>query len=196
MKRAVRTAINCIGGFFAATAISGLAFAAGGHGESHADVYSMVALAVNVIILFSVVIYFAKGPLAKTLAEKRKEAEKALEETALIKEQAEKKLAEYTAKLARVEEEIKELEAEFKAQGERERERIVADAKKTAEKIIADAEATVAQEVKRAMVELTERTSREAFEIAARIIKENINDEDRKKLAEEYIKEVSEISLQ
>lgn len=182
--------------FFSVLLIASLALAGEAHGE-HAspNITELIGLAINVIVLFGVVIYFAKGPLAKMMKERRAEAEKMFKETKKVRDAAESKLQEYTQKLDGLNDEIKRLEKEFREEGERERERVIKSAEQAAEKMVADAEAAATQELRKIQRELTEKAANMAVTIAAKLVRENINEDDRRKLISEYIDEINKVQL-
>ncbi|GAB4294715.1 MAG: hypothetical protein Kow0090_09510 [Myxococcota bacterium] len=176
--------------------LSTAAFAAGGGESPEPNIIQLVGLTLNVIVLFGIVIYFAKGPLGKMLVERRREAEDALKETDRIREEAVKKLSEYTEKLSALKDETARLEGEFRNAAELERERILSEAKKQSERLLKETEFAIEQEFRKVKRELVERTAGMALDIAMRIVRENINEEDRKKLTEEYINELNKVPLQ
>lgn len=167
----------------------------GGEGAHHVDTGKQMKdfmwRCVDFAALFALLAWAMKKANVKgSLADRRAGIEKMLQEAVAAKEQAEKKFAEYSQKLEKANQEIEEISAAMKKEGELEKARIIAEAKTAAQKITEQAAQTAQQEVLKAKAELREEAARLAVEIAEKKLKENINKGDQDKLVGNYISKV------
>jgi F-type H+-transporting ATPase subunit b len=118
---------------------------------------------------------------------RREEIKASLEEAAVVKADAEKKFKEYDEKIKKAEEEIQNISAMIKAQGEEEKVRIIADAGRAAEKMKEDAKARMENELKKAKNELRQEASELAVQMAEDILKKKVTKEDHENMVREYL---------
>ncbi|NLV24740.1 MAG: ATPase, partial [Deltaproteobacteria bacterium] len=76
---------------------------------------------------------------------------------------------------------------------ELERDKIIANARKSAEKIRADAEKMAARDIERAREGLRREASKLAIVLAGELLRKNINSEDQERFVSEYLKNVGEL---
>jgi len=166
----------------------------GGHGDPAAQMKDLMWRVVNFAILLGIVIWALKKAGAKQALTGRSEAiEKALAEAEAARVAAEKKFAEYQEKLARANQEIEEIQAAIRREGEAEKERIIAEAQLQAARIHEQAKAAADQEVQKAITELRQETARLAVSLAEKRIRESLNDADQDRLVGEYLTKVVEV---
>jgi len=134
-----------------------------------------------------------KADMKRALADRQAGIDKALREADELKAAAEKKFAEYSAKLAMANKEAEELQKVIREDGLAEKARIVAEAKAAAEKIRAQAKITADQEIVRARTELREEASRLAVQLAEQTLKSAIRPDDQDRLVGEYLTKVVEL---
>lgn len=174
--------------------LSGLAYASEGHHvDSGALLKDFLWRVMDFAIMAGILVYFLTKPIKKGLSGRREEIEQALDEADRIKREAEAKFAEYDQKLAAANEEIAELSAAIKREGEIEKEKIVASAKELAVKIEQDAEKAAELEVAKARSELQSEAVRLAVELAEELLKKNFTSEDDTRLIDEYMQKVGEL---
>ena len=118
---------------------------------------------------------------------RREEIRGSLEEAEVVKADAEKKFKEYDEKLKKAEEEIQNISAMIRQQGEEEKKRIIADAGRAAEKMKEDAKARMDQELKKARNELRLEASELAIQMAEDILKKKVTKEDHEGMVREYL---------
>jgi F-type H+-transporting ATPase subunit b len=106
------------------------------------------------------------------------------------KAQAEKQLAEYNQKFARLEQEAEEIMAEYVRQGEEAKVRILKEAEEAAEKLKIQAQKTIESEFQNARNELRAEVLDRSLAKAEEIIKSRISAEDQEKLVDEYLAKV------
>lgn len=176
-------------------------FASGGEGDAHGGghggaaqwkdfMWRCIDFAALVLIMVWAV---KKADMKKALADRQSGIDKALREADQMKAAAEKKFAEYNARLAQANKEAEELQKIIREDGLAEKARIVAEAKISAEKIKDQAKVMADQEIVRAKTELREEASRLAVQIAEQTLKSALRAEDQDRLVGEYLTKVVEL---
>ena len=117
------------------------------------------------------------------------EIQRSIESARQAKEEAEKRLVEMDQRMARMNEEISRIKANAAREAEEERKRILESAQKEAERIVDMAHRDMENEVRLARKELRKHVAALAVEQGRAIIQEEINDEDQKRLIDNYIQE-------
>jgi F-type H+-transporting ATPase subunit b len=146
--------------------------------------------ALNLLLLLSVIVYFARKPVQDFFAGRRTEIEGKLEGAAAELSEAEATYAKWQRRLLELETELEEIRAKSRQRAESERERILADAHTAAERIRRDATAAVDQELRSARAALREEATQLAIEIAAERLQREVTDADRDRLLDEFIERV------
>jgi F-type H+-transporting ATPase subunit b len=172
--------------------------AEGGEGAQHIDTAKQMKdfgwRVLDFALLFALVVWALKKANVKgSLADRQAAIDKALREAEEAKAAAERKFAEYSAKLAAANKEIDEISAAIRTEGEAEKARIIAEAKATAEKIAEQAKQAASQEVLKARADLRKEAARLAVELAEQNIKEKIQKDDQDRLVGEYLTKVVEL---
>lgn len=175
-----------------ALAAAGPALAAGG-GE-HDIMRNLVHPALNLLLLLAVIIYFARKPIKAFFGDRRIQIQDELRRAAELKAEAEARYADWQRRLTDLDAELETIRATAKERAEAERERIVADAEAAAERIRSDAHAAVDQELRRARERLREEASELAIEIAAERLEEQLTDDDRSRLLDEFVQRIERTS--
>jgi F-type H+-transporting ATPase subunit b len=170
--------------------ISAALGASGGEGGSKSwsstDTFRVMNFAVLVIVL----VYLLRKPLSQALSSRIKVIKDQLEDLEARKDEAEKKLAEYNEKLARLEKEAEKIVAEYINQGNEARERILKEAESSAEKLKAQARRNIEHEFKQAKQKLQEEVLETSLQKAEEILKNKISDDDQERIVDEYLKKV------
>ncbi len=195
LKPALITAAGCL--LLVGLAAAGFA-AEGGEGAHHVDTAKQMKdfgwRVLDFAVLAAILVWaLKKADVKGSLKARRDGIEKALQEAVLARETAEKKLAEYQGKLAKANEEIEAISTAIREEGQKEKERIIAEAKATAEKIKEQARQTADQEVLKARAELRAEAARLAVQLAEQTLKEKINKDDQDRLVGEYLTKVVEL---
>lgn len=141
---------------------------------------------INFLALCVILWFIARKPLGSFLTERKREIEEGLLESKRIKEQAETKHREYKERLSRLDTELAQLKKEIVAAGEKERDRIVADAEKTAGRMRRETEFLVEQEMKQLRIDLRREIVEESVRTAERVLRERVTADDQRRLADEY----------
>ncbi len=146
--------------------------------------------AVNFLALMIILVKFGRQPMIDMFRSRREAIENEYQELEEKRREAEARYQEYEKKLATLEEEAKKIVEAFIEQGEKEKERIIAEAKAAAERIKQQAEFYVQQELERAREELRKEVAELSVQMAEKIIREKITPEDHKRLVQEFIERV------
>jgi len=115
-----------------------------------------------------------------------------LDAAAKARADAEQLKAQWEARLAALDEEIKKIRADAAADVARERDLILAAAHKTAEAIRNDARRTAEQEVRRAEADLRQTVAREAVTVATQLVRERLTPADQDRFVNEFLAQVKE----
>ncbi|TNF23599.1 MAG: hypothetical protein EP329_27135 [Deltaproteobacteria bacterium] len=171
----------------AATFASGAAMAAegGGHGEfGLADGFQII----NFVVLL-LVLYFWALPRAKDYLVKRHDRAAAeLVEAKHLKEEADAKLAEYQRLMTGLEAEVAKIRDEFRADGERERARILAEAEESAARMRTAAQKQIQQETAKLRQELEQEVVAEVLASTEAKVRAQLNAATQRDMANDYIK--------
>ncbi len=153
-----------------------VAWAAGDGGEHAADHKAeMIDFAwrvANFAVLLFILYKLMWKKIKVFFGGRREEIKASLEEAEVVKADAEKKFKEYDEKIKKAEDEIQNISAMIKAQGEEEKKRIIADAERAAVKMKEDAKARMEHELKKAKNELRLEASELAVQMAEDILEE------------------------
>ena len=106
---------------------------------------------------------------------------------------AEKKYHDIDTKLKAFEKERIEILAQYRKEGEAEKEKIIAEANLRVQQIIEQAEATIEQDLQSARDRLKHEVVNLAAQKAQEIIAREINDEDQDRLIQDFIERVGKI---
>jgi F-type H+-transporting ATPase subunit b len=164
------------------------ASAAGGEGAS--PIYNLIMKFVNFGILAGILFYFLRKPVSQSLADRREDIKRQLDEAREAKEAAEAKYQEYKGRVANLEQEIRQIQEDFRAEGDRLRARIVEDSRQAAEGIRRQAEAAGASEVRRAIDDLRAEVGDLAVQVAAEMLAKAYTAADQKKAVQDAIENV------
>ncbi len=168
--------------------------AAGGHEvDSGVLLKDFLYRVLNFSLVVAILVYFLRKPLKNALGGRTEEIAKALAESKKVKEEAEAKFAEYDRKLAQATDEIAEISAAIRREGELEKQKIIASAKEMAVKIELDAGKAADLEVAKARIELQREAVELAVGIAEDMLKKNFTKDDDARLIDEYMQKVGEL---
>jgi F-type H+-transporting ATPase subunit b len=141
---------------------------------------------INFLVVVMVLVRFGKKPVMEGLAARKKTIMQNIDQATALRKDAEKRLADYKKKLARIEERRAELHQESRAAWETEKARILAEATEKASRLRKDAEFRVSQELKQAESDLMAQAVDGAVLAAEQLIKSRIEDRDQQRLADEF----------
>jgi F-type H+-transporting ATPase subunit b len=162
----------------------------GGHGDSAGKVKDLIWRTMNFAVLAGALIFLLRKPLAQALEARRQGIRDQLDDLEKQKADAEKKLSEYKAKLARLDKEVDKIVAEYVKDGEAAKAKIIEEAKVATEKLQAQAKKNIEHEFEKARQALKAEMADEAVSMAEALIKKHIKDEDQERIVDEYLTKV------
>ena len=166
------------------------AFAAGGGGFQW--VHWGVSM-VNFVIFLGILVYFAGPKIQDHFSNRRETLLSDLNESKRLREEAEQKFDEYSARLDALDDERKALMDEYHKQGEAEKTKLVADAKKQVEKMRADAELVIQQEMRRAVAAIQEQSVDLAMAMAEKQLIEKVDGAAQGRIVTNYVNDLNQM---
>lgn len=163
------------------------------HGEHHVwQSPQFWAALINFILLVVLLTYAAKKPANAFLAKRRQQLEDEIAEAARIKHEAEQKHLEYDKRLKQLDEELQGLKEEMVQAGKHERDRIIQEAEEKASRMRAEAQFIIDQQFKELRKDLTAEAIDAAIKTAEQMMRERVNQDDHRRLAERYLNKLAE----
>ena len=147
--------------------------------------------AVTFIILLLILKKVAWKPILAALDQRESSIRESLEKAEKAKEEAEKILLENKERLAKADEESKKLVNKSRKYAEGLKEQMLKESKEQAQKIVNDATLEIERQRETAFEELKGQVAEIAVLAAEKILKENLNKETQKKIADNYINEIT-----
>jgi F-type H+-transporting ATPase subunit b len=172
--------------FFVAEA----AMAASGGGESPWNFTLLLWRVIDCAALVALLVYFLKKPLSNFFSERKTQIQRDLDEAKEQQRKAEELLQEYKQKMAGMEHELEKLRSELKKSSEAENQKMTANAEKMAAATVEAARLAAEQEVRNAKIALRNEAVDLALKLAEAMIREKINEADRQRIVEEYLRRV------
>jgi len=193
--RAVRITLYTLVGVIA---FCGLSFASGGgeHGAAPDNgrlldlLYRCINFSLLVIILFVVV---RKTAIKDFFEARREDIKKKFRDLNSEKDEAETRFRELEKKLKDFEASRTEIIEQFKADGAKEKERIISEAKERAAQILDQVDLTIEQEIQTARDRLMQQVVDSAAQKAQEIIAREIKASDQDQLVNEFIEKVEKL---
>ncbi len=145
---------------------------------------------INTIALLGLLIYFVKKPLVNFFQERKNSIARELDEAREKRDEAVRLIEEYKTKMAGMEQELAKMSGELKKAAESDSQKLVATAEKLSAAMIESARVTAEQEVRKARILLKNEAVELAMTMAEALIKQKINDQDRKRIVEDYLVKV------
>jgi F-type H+-transporting ATPase subunit b len=162
--------------------------------EHHAAPISQIIYpAINFLIFAYILKRFALPPVMAFVASRRESIVKTVTEAADAKRRAEAFVLDYRQRLARLDQETQRIQSELRAEGERDKARILREGEELAEKIKSDANFQVEQELKAARYRLRNEIARLAQEAAESVLRAHLTEADQRRLVEEFVGKLGEL---
>jgi len=168
------------------------AFAAG-DGYSESQIKDLLYRLMNFAVFFAVLFYFLRKPLAKFFRDRRESIARNLEYLETQARNLEEQTEIMNKQIAGIASERDSILAQYERMGQKEADRIIAEAKTAAENIIQKTQAAMDLEVKSARQVLLQEIVRLSTEAATELVKTNISDEDQKRLTGEFMAQVEKL---
>lgn len=144
----------------------------------------------NLLLLLVVLFLAARKPVTAYLSDRRRGITRDMESAKQLLDDAEARLAEWSARADRLEDEVAEIKATARKAAEREREAMLEEARATAERIRRSATGAVDRELRMARAELQREAAELAVDMAGRRLRDEITDRDRQRLFDEFVQRV------
>jgi len=164
----------------------------GGHAHVPEHIPTAVWLQfLNLGILLFLLYRVVRKPLRDYLIRRQDTIRDSIEKASETKSKAESELARCRARMAGIEQEIAAFSQDARAAVKQESEAIVRAGRTTAERLKQDVEKRFADELAKARYQLRRETIELAVELAEKMIRERMNSEEQRKLAEAYLSEIT-----
>lgn len=154
-----------------------------------------LATLINFAVLIGLAFKFAAKPISEGLVARKESLTKEIDEAAKIKAEAAARLKEYKTKLEKLDQEVERIKGDYSEQGEREKERIVREAKERRERMKRDAEFLIEQEAKELKSEMLRKTIEQATASAEAMLRKGVSSQDQERLAQDYLKEIGGLRI-
>ena len=146
----------------------------------------------NFAVLFIALFFILRKPVANFLSGRIDGIKTELSELEARKTAAERELATYQEKLAKLDDEAKGILAEYVRQGEEAKARILKEAEASADKLELQAKRNIESEFNQAKETLHADIMEKALAKAEALIKSKIGTDDQSRLVDEYLEKVVE----
>lgn len=167
------------------------------HGGAHqgatpGQIRDFILRCINFGILVVLLVVLLRKPIGNAMRSRTEGIADELDELNQRREEAAKELAEMERRLADAAGEQEAILAEFRAQGERERERIIDGAKAMGERIKQQAQFTIEQETNQAKASLRREIADLSASVAEDLLKQKMTADDQARLVSEYLTKVEQ----
>jgi len=168
-----------------------LASEAGGHGVAWKDYLFKI---INFAILIFLLIKFLRNPLREFLEKRHNEVKEELKKAKELSAAAEKTYREAQQRLAHMDKEIQAIRERMLKEIEQEKAHLLKEAEEKAEAMRIQAEQELREEMEQMKKKLREEIATEALALAEKLVHENINEDDQKKLVDFYIRQIGSMN--
>lgn len=149
---------------------------------------------INFVIFVALMVYVLRKPLRSYLISRRDTFEAMLAESQKAHQDAAAKLAEFEARLAKLDAEIAEMKRTAQDEGEKDRATIIAQAKDYASKLKTDTSRMIAQELRSSKELLKGTTIDLAIVLAERMLRQQLKPADHAKLVKGYVQQLEQLN--
>lgn len=165
----------------------------GAHGGGGIPWGEVLKQAINLAILAGVLGYFLRKPVSSFLAQRSELLRKSIEDAANARKEAAEKLSAVEARMAKLSDEIAQMNARMDAEAGAEVEKIRKAYAAEIAGIQAQAEFAGQQELKKAREELRREASELATRAAEELVRRTLTPEDQERLVRENIQKIEAI---
>lgn len=196
MNRSILSGLCCALVLVALAATVAVASGGGGHEGGSVTPEKLKDLlwrVMNFAVLVVILLKFMVKPIRNILDARRQAIVDEFEDLEARQSEAQYLYKNCEKKLSVIDVEIGEIMDKAKAQGEKEKERIIAEAKQSAADIRRQAEMAIQQEMKAARQRLKAEIAEEAVKIAAELIAKNMTAEDQERLVTQSLDSIGTV---
>jgi F-type H+-transporting ATPase subunit b len=148
----------------------------------------------NFLIFAFIIVRYALPPVRSFLQSRRDTVLATVREAAAKKQQAEAIVQDYKGRLARVEQELQSIAAALRAEGEREKTKLLSEAHALAVKIKEDARFLADQEVRVARQKIREEMAGQAEARARELVQQHLSSGDQGRLVGDFIQSIGQVA--
>jgi F-type H+-transporting ATPase subunit b len=149
-----------------------------------------VSALLNTLALGFVLVKLAQGPIVNGLRTRRERLLKGIEESARMKAEAEKSLAEYKHRLDNLDAEIARVREDMRQASEAERRRILSEAEARRTRLETEARLLIDQELAALHEQLRRETAAAALRSARELLRTQTTGEDQRRLCEGFLQDL------
>ncbi len=161
--------------------------------EHHAPSINQIWFPVVNFLIYAFIIKRYAVPLVRDfLRSRREEVLKTIKEAGDSKRQAEAVVQDYKTRLGQLDKEVQSIQAELRAEGEREKTKLLSEAEAQAAKIKEDARFLADQEVRVARQKLREEMADQAEARAREMVQQHLSVADQGRLVEDFIQNIGQ----
>ena len=170
------------------------AWASVAEAEHHAPSISELLFPLaNFLIYVYLIKRFAVPLVRDFLRSRRQEVFTSVQSAAESKQKAEAFVQEYKGRLARLEQEVQSIHSSLRAEGEREKTKLLQEAERLAAKIKEDAAFLAVQEVKLARQKIRQEMAEQAEATAKELIQRYLTPADQSHLVTDFIQNIGQV---
>lgn len=144
---------------------------------------------INFLILVGVLTKFLYNPFLKVMATRKQSIKDALDNAELTNRRADEKMENYSRRIAKVEEEGREIIREARVKADAQAREIVDTAHREASEIMAKAEAAIEKEKEKAMEDMRQEIAALAILAAEKIVEHEIQKVGQEAVVDEIIRQ-------
>ncbi len=149
--------------------------------------WSFAMILINVIILYVILKRFFWEKIRKYMLDRQAAIQDAIDNAEAINQRANEKMENYSKRIAKEEEEGREIIRNAKLKADAQARQIVENALKEASEIVAKAQASIEAEKERAVVEMKQEIAQMALMAAEKIVGKEIESTGHEAIVEEVI---------
>ena len=182
--------------------------AGGGHGEPHVTNWFSLPMInielsesihapalgwvmVSFAVYVGIIVFIMSKKLPDFLAQRSELIRQAIDEASEAKKEAEANARKYEERMAKLDEELKQMREDFSTQGQTEFERIEQSAESAAQKMQKDTEATIDAELQKALAQLQTETAKLSYDLAKEQLEKSLNASDQARLEETFLEDLN-----
>jgi F-type H+-transporting ATPase subunit b len=170
------------------------AWASAAEAEHHAPSIDQIWFPLaNFLIFLFIIVRYGLPPVRNFLRSRHDQVLATLQEAAAKKHQAEAIVQDYKSRLAHLEQEVQSIQASLRAEGEREKTKLLAETQLLAAKIKEDAQFLADQEVKVARQKIREDIANQAESTARELVQRELSPTDQDRLVEDFVGAIGQV---
>ena len=171
---------------------AGPALAAGGS-YSETQIKDLLFRVMNFAVFFIILFWLLRKPIAKFFRDRREGIERNLQYLETQARNLEEQTEIMNKQIANIASERDTILAQYERMGQKEADRVIAEARHTAENIVQKAQAAMDLEIKAARQTLLTEIVKISTQAATELVQTSINDDDHQRLTAEFMAQVEKL---